>query len=166
MRGFKDNTGSHSLIEGFFPSWCTQAPAVAGNESGKLEFRPWRGEIVPLCHRILKESLRHHHTDRVHAVISLSGVTISVTVKSRFRFEATRFQIPSQYVSGHGVSMNDFPAHASGAGVGCFRHWRPIEVQSGACCMRHRDEDSTIETLHSERRLAKQPAAFQSPIDG
>ncbi len=111
----KDNPWSHPLIKSLLPPRRTKTPPVAGNEPGKLKLRTRRAQIISPGCRIDEEILGQNHANRVHAVIPLPGMTISIPVVTGPRFETTGFQFSSQYVSGHPVYMASFFPLASGA---------------------------------------------------
>lgn len=85
MRGFELDLRGHPSIASFLPTTGTNAPAVAGFESGKLIFWARGDEVVPTQEGKLKEFRSHDRAHGVNPHISMAGMAKSIPKKSRQR---------------------------------------------------------------------------------
>ena len=85
MGGFELDLRSHTGIGSFLPSTGTNAPTVAGFESGKLIFWARGYEIVPAQEGELEEFRCHDRAHGVNTHISMAGMAKSIPKKSRQR---------------------------------------------------------------------------------
>jgi hypothetical protein len=78
--GQEHDTGRNPGMQGFFPARGTKTPLISRLQSGKIEFRAWRDEIVPALPGEFKEFARDPGTDHMTADIIGTGRTVSVPI--------------------------------------------------------------------------------------
>ncbi len=61
-------------------------------ESGEVELRPWRHEVVALLAAVFEERLCHHRTDLVSAGIAVEVAAVPIPQESGFGSRTTGFE--------------------------------------------------------------------------
>lgn len=98
VRGPQPHPWRRARRQRFLPAAGTQAPAVAGLETGKPERRHRRGQVIAARLGERQELVRHHRTDGVLASIVRTCIAAAVTVEAGDRIIATGFQGLPQHV--------------------------------------------------------------------
>jgi hypothetical protein len=79
-------------LESFLPTGCTQAPSIAGFETGKTEFGYWCRKVVAAGFGEFEKGGRHDGAHRVTADVLPAGIAATVPIKTRHWFDRTDFE--------------------------------------------------------------------------
>ena len=90
--GPQDHTRRVSGFEGLLPALGAQAPAIAGFETGKTDFRYRRRQVVAARFGETEKGIGHHHANRMAANILTAGIAAAVPVKARHWLDRTRLK--------------------------------------------------------------------------
>src|ERR1700675_179258 len=82
VRGVENDAWRAAGLERFAPSRRTQAPAVAGLQSGKTEIGYRRAQVVAARKGEFQELPGHQRANRMHAVIVASGIAATVAIET------------------------------------------------------------------------------------
>lgn len=83
VRGFEHDRSRHTGFERFFPTLDTDAPAVAGPQTGETPFGMWRDEVVTTADAECEKLCRHLCANEMQAEVISAGVTTAIAVKPR-----------------------------------------------------------------------------------
>jgi hypothetical protein len=92
VRGPQDHAGRLARFVRFLPTGCAEAPAVAGLQAAKAEFRYRRRQVIAAGFRKLEKFGRHDSADRVTADVLSAGVATAVTKEPRHRVHRADFK--------------------------------------------------------------------------
>jgi hypothetical protein len=101
VRSFEAYRRDDSGFECFLPWLNTDAPAIAGLETGKIVFRVGSDEIVSNGRLMSKELFGDNYTNCVTANILLARVTFPITIETRQRIRAASLQNSAKNVFHH-----------------------------------------------------------------
>ena len=90
--GFKDDLGRHSCVVGLLPSRGTQAPLVAGFQTGELVLRHRRGKVIAGGFRECQKIVRHDGTNRVSSVVTHASIAKTIPIEPRHRVSTAALQ--------------------------------------------------------------------------
>jgi hypothetical protein len=79
-----------AFFKRFLPSWCTQAPLIAGLEARKSVLGHWSGEVVTRSLRELKELIGHDGAHGVNPNIVTTDFAAASAIKACYRRCAAR----------------------------------------------------------------------------
>ncbi len=86
MCGLQMHFGCAALIMGLQKTTRTQAPAVAGLETGKVKLWPRRAQVIADIFRIGQKFGCHHGADRMAALILGTGIARAIPKEPGQRF--------------------------------------------------------------------------------
>ena len=89
-----------SSFKRFLPSSHAQTPAIAAFDTGKVELRNGRAEIVAGRGTEAKELLGHHRAHSVQPVISRTGAAVAIAIEAGARLATAAFKFASEYICG------------------------------------------------------------------
>jgi hypothetical protein len=78
VRRFEHDRRCDASIPGFDPAADTETPPISRLQSGKIEPRAWRDEVVSLGFGVLEKLLGHDRTQFVSAVVVRMLVTAAI----------------------------------------------------------------------------------------
>ena|SRR5271165_729455 len=97
--GTQNHARRLARFEGFLPTRRAQAPAVAGFEAGKAEFRHWCREVIAARFGKIEKLGRRYDANRVAADVINPGVAAAVPIKSRHRVDRAGLERFAEYVA-------------------------------------------------------------------
>lgn len=97
----QDHRRGDPRLDRLGPAKGTEAPAIAGFETGKHPLRPRRGQIVSPARGKGEKLLGHLGTDHVGTGVRLPGVTETVAVKACERIIGAALEGFAEHVRSH-----------------------------------------------------------------
>ena len=119
MSCFKIDRGGAIVIERRFPARDTNAPAIAGFQTGEAPFGMWRDEIVAVEHGKIQKFTGDLHTDRVQPDVFGTGAAKTIAIKSGHRIATATFQFGPKNVCWHNA-INAGGRRSTTAKIGIF----------------------------------------------
>src|ERR1700730_44321 len=100
MRRREHHRRRASSFKRFLPSSHAQTPAITPLETGEVQLRNARAEIVPGRGTEAKELLGHHRAHGVQPVIAGTGTAVAVAIKTGSRLATAAFESTAEDVRG------------------------------------------------------------------
>ena len=82
------------------PARHAQAPTIAREKPGKIEFGDWRAQIVALLGGEFEELIGHDRANCVQPAISRTGAAVAIAIEARRRIAAAAFEFATENVCG------------------------------------------------------------------
>src|SRR2546423_8123532 len=99
VSGAQDHAGRLARLECFLPTRSTEAPAVAGFQAAKAEFRHRRRKIVAAGFGKLEKRGGHDGADRVATDVLSPSVAAAVAKEPRHRVYRADFEPVTEHVT-------------------------------------------------------------------
>ena len=100
VSGLEHHWRGHACIGRLSPTACTDAPTVAGLESGEAKLRPRCAQIVSAMGRENQEGIGHDGTDCVTTKVFFAGVAAAVSEKASQRIKPAGLQFRAENIFG------------------------------------------------------------------
>ena len=100
MRRPEDHAWRASSFRRFLPSSHAQTPAIAAFETGKVELRNGRAEIVAGCGTEAKKLLGHHRAHGVQPVVARTGAAVAIPIEAGARLATAAFEFAAEDIRG------------------------------------------------------------------
>jgi hypothetical protein len=99
---FQVHRGSHSTLERVSPASDAKAPAIADLKTRKAPFFVRCDKVVAVEDREIQKVSSRDHADGMQANVLRTRAAEAIAIKPGHRISATRFEICSEHVGGHG----------------------------------------------------------------
>jgi hypothetical protein len=106
MRRLKIHRSGAAVVESGFPARNANAPFVAGLQSGKSPFRPWRHQVIAVQDRKIEKISSDFYTNGMQSDIFRASPAKSIAVKSGHWIATTTFQFRPQDIGWHHVDSS------------------------------------------------------------